>query len=41
MQKNHSLYTEGMKIVVFSVRKFQKEKLEWHRDGFSYGYYKN
>lgn len=30
-----------MKVAVFSMKKFNNEHIEWHRDGYGYSYYKN
>ena len=41
MQKYYSLYLGGMKVVVFSKKRHEKEGVEWHRDGYNYMYYQN
>lgn len=41
MQKPYSLYNNGMKVFVFSYKKYKNDQIEWQRDGFNYNYYKN
>jgi hypothetical protein len=39
--KYESLYSEGMKPLVYSTKKFESTGEDWHRSGFNLGYYQN
>ena len=41
MQKQHSLFTAGMKVAVYSYRRKERENMDWHRDGYHYTYFPN
>lgn len=41
MLKSYSLYKKGMKILVYSEKKAEKEKIGWHRSGEKIQYYRN
>jgi 1,4-dihydroxy-2-naphthoyl-CoA synthase len=39
--KSHSLYQIGMKIIIFSMKKFMNEGVGWVRGGEEIAYFKN
>ena len=41
LMKDDSLYCNGMKPFVFSVKKKEKEGIGWHRGGFNISYTAN
>jgi aspartate 1-decarboxylase len=41
MHKDYSLFTNGMKVVIFSYQRWQREQVEWHHAGISFTYRKN
>lgn len=41
LMKKYSLYRKGMKILVYSEKKAEEEKIGWHRSGENIQYYRN
>ena len=38
MIKRHSLYRQGMKIAIFSIKSYETSKRGWYRGGTNIGY---
>lgn len=41
MQKNFSFFGHGMRVVMFSLRNYEKNKIGWYFDGSNFTYQRN